>query len=395
MRPARFGVYVHFPYCLSKCHYCDFASVAEPRIPHRRYLAALLRELELRIEERGPLPAPVDSLYVGGGTPSLWDPECLARLIEALRAKLPFAPDAELTLEANPRAAEISSLSRLRQAGIDRLSFGVQSFHPRTLKALGRTHDGAEAVAAIERAKKAGFPRLSVDLIFGAPGQTPGQARADAEKAVALGVDHVSFYGLTLEGLAIEVPLAKLVRRGRVKVPDDVAQEKMGREVRAILEDAGLARYEISNFARPGQASRHNLLYWHGGEYLALGCGAHGFYAHGERAVRYGNDRNPARYLEAEEPTVEREHLTRQERFAERLFLGLRLVQGLDLQTAASETVGAIPASTEAAIGPLVRAGLLEREGARLWCTERGLDFHTELAAKLLPDAPRRLEVVA
>lgn len=395
MRPARFGVYVHFPYCLSKCHYCDFASVAEPRIPHRRYLAALLRELDLRLEERGPLPAPVDSLYVGGGTPSLWDPDCLARLIEALRAKLPFAPDAELTLEANPRAAEISSLSALRQAGIDRLSFGVQSFHPRTLQALGRTHDGAEAVAAIERAKRAGFPRLSVDLIFGAPGQTPGQARADAEKAVALGVDHVSFYGLTLEGLAIEVPLAKLVRRGRVKVPDDAAQETMGRQVRAILEDAGLARYEISNFARPGQASRHNLLYWHGGEYLALGCGAHGFYAHGDHAVRYGNDRNPARYLAAEEPTVEREHLTRMERFSERLFLGLRLVHGLDLRAAAAATVGAIPVSTEAAIGPLVRAGLLEREGPRLWCTERGLDFHTELAAKLLPDAPRRLEVVA
>ncbi len=395
MRPARFGVYVHFPYCLSKCHYCDFASVAQARIPHRRYLAALLAELDLRLAERGPPPAPVDSVYVGGGTPSLWDPDCLAELLETLRAKLPFAPDAELTLEANPRASEIASLARVRQAGIDRLSFGVQSFHPRTLQALGRTHDGAEAVAAVERAKRAGFPRISVDLIFGAPGQTVAMAGADAQRAVSLGVDHVSFYGLTLEGLAIDVPLAKLVRRGRVKVPDDGAQEEMGRAVRAILEDAGLARYEISNFARPGQASRHNLLYWHGGEYLALGCGAHGHYVRGGHAVRYGNDRTPARYLAARDPTVEREELSPTDRFAERLFLGLRLVQGLDVRAAAAATVGAIPASTEAAIAPLVRAGLLVREDGRLCCTERGLDFHTELAAKLLPDAPRRLEVVA
>ncbi len=400
MEASRFGVYVHFPYCLSKCSYCDFASVAAERIPHRRYAAAIVRELERRAGEHGRPPSGVESLYFGGGTPSLWDPGCVEEVIGAVDRLFGIAAGAEVTLEANPGASDARHFRRLFEAGVRRLSIGVQSFHPRSLAALGRRHTGSEALAAVDKAREAGFQDLSIDLIFGAPGQTPGMARADAEKAAELGVPHVSFYGLTLEGLAEDVRLAKEVRRGRVEVPDDAAQSRMGGEVRAILEAAGLARYEISNFARPGHASRHNRLYWLGRSWAAAGCGAHGFRrTAGGGGVRYGNPRKPEAYLAAVEaggaPEVEREELDPAALFSERLFLGLRLVGGFDLAVAAAETVGAVPVATLAAVDGLARQGLLVREGTRLRCTERGLDFHSEVAVRLLPDEPARLPVVA
>lgn len=390
---SRFGVYVHFPYCLSKCSYCDFASVAASRIPHRRYAAAIARELGLRASEHGRPPGGVESLYFGGGTPSLWDPACVEETILTVDRLFGLAPGCELTLEANPGASDALRFRKLRAAGITRLSLGVQSFHQRALAALGRRHTASEAVAAVGRAQDAGFPGVSLDLIFGAPGQTPGMARADAKRAVELGVQHVSCYGLTLEGLAEDVRLAKEVRRGRVEVPDDAAQAHMGRSVRRIFEEAGLARYEISNFARPGHESRHNTLYWLGREYVAAGCGAHGFRPTAGGGYRYGNPRTPEAYLAAVErggaPEVERDEIPKEELFTERLFLGLRLAAGFDLEAAAAETVGALPRATLAEIEPLVAQGLLERDGRILRCTERGLDFHTEVAVRLMPPKPR------
>lgn len=389
-RPSAFGVYVHFPYCLSKCPYCDFASVVAETVPHRAYAAAIARELARRADDHGRPAGGVESIYFGGGTPSLWDPACVGETLETIDRRFGIAEECEITLEANPGASDAAAFAALRAAGVNRLSIGVQSFDPGALAGLGRRHTPGEAVAALERAKEAGFPRVSVDLIFGAPGQTEATAYADARRAVELGTDHLSFYGLTLEGLAEDVRLAKEVRRGRVQVPDDGAQARMGAIVREVLEGAGFARYEISNFARPGAECRHNLLYWRGGEYAAAGCGAWGFRRVGAGGRRYGNPRKPEAYLAAVEagadPAAEHDEIDAAGLFTERLFLGLRLVDGVDLDHAARDTVGAVPGSTARAIDRLVADGLLEREGSRLRCTERGLEFHTEVAVRLLPD---------
>lgn len=397
---SRFGVYVHFPYCLSKCPYCDFASVVAAEVPHARYRDAIAAELARRAEEHGRPATGVESLYFGGGTPSIWDPACVASTIETVDRLFGLAPGAEVTLEANPGASDASRFATLRAAGVNRLSIGVQSFHPRILGGLGRRHTPDEAVRAYEKARAAGFDNVSLDLIFGGPGQTPGMARADVEKAIDLGPEHISCYGLTLEGLAEEVRLAKEVKRGRVQVPDDAAQARMGAMVRDLLGEAGYRRYEISNYARPGRASRHNTLYWVGGEYVAAGCGAHGFRRTATGGLRYGNPRKPEAYLAAVEsggaPEVERDEISPAELFEERLFLGLRLVEGFDLAAAAAETVGAIPAATARALDRLEAQGLIRREGSHVRCTERGLEYHTEVAVRLLPDEPpaRALPVV-
>lgn len=391
---SRFGVYIHFPYCLSKCPYCDFASVAGVTIPHDRYAQAIETELERRLQEHGRPPTGVDSLYFGGGTPSLWEPRCVARTIEAVDRLFGLAEGCEITLEANPGAAEASRFAELHQAGVNRLSIGVQSFHSKTLEGLGRLHSGGEAQEALHKARSAGFENVSLDLIFGGPGQDPAMARADVERAIALRPEHLSCYGLTLEGLAEEVRLLKDVKRGKVSVPGDDVQEEMGLLVREALEASGYRRYEISNFAKVGYESRHNTLYWLGREYVAAGCGAHGFRRTGTGGLRYGNPRKPEAWLRRVEagdaPEVERDEITLEELFEERLYLGLRLVDGIDLQDAAAETIGSIPPSTLQAADALAAQGLLIREGTRVRCTERGFDLNTEVAVRLLPDEPRR-----
>ncbi|HEY0838678.1 MAG TPA: radical SAM family heme chaperone HemW [Vulgatibacter sp.] len=425
---SRFGVYVHFPYCLSKCPYCDFASVAATSIPHERYAKAIEAELEVRVREFFPEPKAserkeepcssraresilptsggavdsrqehgrpatgVESLYFGGGTPSLWEPRCVGAVIRAVDRLFGLAPGCEITLEANPGASDAARFSELRAVGVNRLSIGVQSFHPRILAGLGRRHSGPEAMAAYESARRAGFDNVSLDLIFGGPGQDPLMARADVDEAIRLGPDHLSCYGLTLEGLAEEVRLAKDVKRGRVRVPDDAAQEEMGRLVRDSLAEAGYRRYEISNFSKPGFESRHNTLYWLGREYVAAGCGAHGFLRTDTGGIRYGNPRKPEAWLAAVEaggpPEVERDEIAPDELFEERIFLGLRLVDGVDLEEAAADTIGALPPGVLEAADELATKGLLVREGSRVRCTDRGFDFHTEVAIRLLPEEP-------
>jgi len=389
---SRFGVYIHFPYCLSKCPYCDFASVAATTIPHERYARGIEAELAIRASEHGRPATGVESLYFGGGTPSLWDPSCVGRVIDAVDRLFGLASGCEITLEANPGASDAARFAELRRAGVNRLSIGVQSFHPKILAGLGRRHSGPEAKAAFASAREAGFGNVSLDLIFGGPGQDPAMARADVEEAIRLDPEHLSCYGLTLEGLAEEVRLAKDVKRGRVRVPDDAVQEEMGRLVRGALEAAGYARYEISNFARPGFESRHNTLYWLGREYVAAGCGAHGFRRDGQGGIRYGNPRKPEAWLAAVEAggpsEVERDEIDPAELFEERIFLGLRLAGGVDLEEAAADTIGALPEDVLAQADALVKQGLLVREGARVWCTDRGFDFHTEVAVRLLPAEP-------
>jgi oxygen-independent coproporphyrinogen-3 oxidase len=384
------GIYLHFPYCLSKCPYCDFASVAEPQIPHARYAQALARELLQRIPSVTGRAA--TSLYIGGGTPSLFEPEALARVLEAIRAAIPVSPDAEVTLEANPGASDAARFLAYRSLGVNRLSLGVQSFDDPTLHRLGRRHDAREAFAAVDAARRAGFESLALDLIYGAPGQSLAMAEADARSAALLTPEHLSCYALTLDHLAEEVPMATAVRAGRLAVPDDDLQWEMGRRVREVLEAAGYRRYEISNYARPGLEARHNALYWKGGEYLGLGCGASGFAlrdpkepARGGR--RWANHRSPERYLESVErgelPEASSEALTGADLLRERLAMGLRMADGVAVREVAG-LLGVDCAPLLATAQSLVERGLARWSGDRLSLTDRGMDFHTSVAVEFV-----------
>ncbi len=382
-----FGIYVHFPYCLSKCPYCDFASRAATVVPHERYADAVLRELELRATEFAPRPA--TSVFFGGGTPSLWEASQVARVLGALRAAYPFTDDCEVTLEANPGASDEARFAAFRSAGVNRLSLGAQSFQPEVLASLGRQHTSDEVGRAVRAARGAGFQNVSIDLIYGAPGHTPARVRDDARRAIALETNHLSAYALTLVHLAEEVPMARDRALGRIVVPDDDAQAEMGDVVRDELAEAGFARYEISNFARPGREARHNLLYWRGGAYLALGVGASGFAraADGRSGRRYSNKRAPEPYFVDVEagvrPEKEQESVGPGDILLERLYTGLRLVEGLDLG-ALDALCGSDLARTKAQkLALFAREGLCSWDGARVALTSKGLELHTSIATEL------------
>jgi oxygen-independent coproporphyrinogen-3 oxidase len=386
---ARFGVYVHFPYCLSKCPYCDFASIAAKTVPEVRYTDALERELDLRLALLPKAPPPVDSIFIGGGTPSLWSPPLVARLLERLAGRLTLAPGVEVTLEANPGAADLERFAAYRAAGVNRLSMGVQSFTPSTLAALGRAHDGPTALKAFAAARAAGFDNLSMDFIYGVHGQTVAEVEADARAAAALGAEHLSAYALTLdrESLAEEVPLARQLRRGEVTLPVDDEVVRMQRVVSEVYGASGLQRYEVSNYAKPGRHSRHNSLYWTGGDYLALGVGATGTLPLAEGRVRWSNHRSAEQYLAQVEagalPQATHEVLTPLEQFEERVAMGLRLVSGVDLW-AVCRDFGQPTAEREKTVAMLVKHGLASLVDGRLALTPAGFDVHSAVSARLM-----------
>ena len=384
---ADIGVYIHFPYCLSKCPYCDFASRAEKIIPQERYTSAVLRELRARAPEFAGRRAV--SVYFGGGTPSLWDPACVDGVLREVRSLFDVSPGAEVTLEANPGTTDEARFAAFRAAGVNRLSIGVQSFAAPQLVALGRQHSGGDAVRAYQTARAAGFANVSLDLIHGAEGQSEAGAARDAAAAVALGPEHVSCYALTLTGLAEDVPMAKAVRRGELRLPDDEAQAAMGDAVRVELSRGGYARYEISNYARPGYEAVHNSLYWRGLEYAAAGCGACGFRRLREGphvARRWMNDRSPERYLERVEQTglgeAQGEELGAEEHLRERIFTGLRLAEGLDLGALEDDLRLPVRSRFAPQIDRLRDEGLAELDGTTLRLTEPGLDLHSEVALR-------------
>ena len=388
LEAARFGVYVHFPYCLSKCPYCDFASTAARTSPDERYTAAILAELEGRLEAQQLTGREVTSIFIGGGTPSLWAPASVAKVLEALGSKLRVAAGCEVTLEANPGASDAGRFADYRAAGVNRLSMGVQSFEASTLATLGRAHDGATAARAFEAARRAGFDNVSMDFIYGVHGQTLAQVESDARRAVALGSEHLSAYALTLDkaSLAEEVPLARQLARGEVSLPPDDTVVRMQRVVRDVFAAAGLQRYEISNYAKPGFHSRHNALYWTGGEYLALGTGATG-HLRATAPFRYSNQRSAEKYLLEVEagrwPEASREELSGLELFEERVAMGLRLASGVDL-AAVCALFGQDFASRALTVRHLLSAGMAEQREGRLALTDAGFDVHSAIAARLM-----------
>ncbi len=378
VRRARpFGVYVHFPWCAFRGPYCDFAVSTERPVPGARYARTLLAELALRAPSFAGL-APV-SLYVGGGTPSLWEPEHVAEVVAAVR-RLGLPADAEVTLEANPESTDRARLAAWREAGVNRVSIGVQSFDPGVLRGLGRRH-GPEGAERAVRDAGAVVGNVSVDVIYGAPRSSVATARADAERLADLPVTHVSAYALTLDAavLAEEVPLARLASRGRIELPAEEEILAQARAMRGVLRRAGFRRYEISNFARPGFASVHNQLYWSGESYLGVGVGAWGCLHGPTAAVRYGNRRTPAAWFADVEagrlPTEEEDRLGPRETANERLMLALRTARGLPDPL--------LPAARSAEVATLLARGLATRRRGRIALTARGLDLHSAIAERL------------
>jgi oxygen-independent coproporphyrinogen-3 oxidase len=376
--PRPFGIYVHFPYCTHRCPYCDFAVTTEPLPGERRYARAVLAELALRAPAfDGLAPA---SIYLGGGTPSLWDPDEVAEVLGAIRARFRFAAGAETTIEANPESCDRGRLRAWRAAGVNRVSVGAQSFDPGVLAKLGRRHGPDAAERAIRTAADE-IGNASVDLIYGARRSTVEIARADATRAVAAGAVHLSAYQLTLDPavLAEEVPLARLRRQGRLPLPDDEDAARQGAAVRSALRRLGLRRYEISNYARPGRESVHNRLYWDGESYLGLGAGAYGCLRMDDGALRYGNRRDARGYLDAaldgRFPTAEEDRVEPRAARNERLMLALRTSRGADLAALSP------PQARE--VGEAVRRRLAVRRAGRLVLTSRGMDLHSALAERL------------
>lgn len=365
-----FGIYVHWPFCRSKCPYCDFNSHVRERVDHDRWRAALLRELEHYAQDTQGRA--VTSIFFGGGTPSLMEPETVAALIARVRERFAVAADIEITLEANPTSAEIGKFQAFRDAGVNRVSLGVQSLLADDLKFLGRQHDAAQALAAVEMA--ATFERFSFDLIYARPNQSLDQWRAELDRALNFAAGHISLYQLTIEpGTQFE----QAVARGDFRVLDEERAAELYEATVARLGQAGLADYEISNFAKPGQESRHNLTYWRYGDYIGIGPGAHGRLTLGAEKFATRQHRAPEAWLDRVErdghATRQRDLVPRDERLSELLMMGLRLKEGVPVARIEDESVQPFAqALDQTRLQRLIDGGFLTRSDDRLTATRQG-----------------------
>ena len=383
MSPAPLGVYVHWPFCKSKCPYCDFNSHVRDGVEQARWRTALLRELEHAARE-----APgrrVETMFFGGGTPSLMEPETVAALIARTRQLWDSAPEIEITLEANPTSVEAGRFAALAEAGVNRVSLGVQALDAASLKFLGREHSTDEALEALATARRH-FARHSFDLIYARPGQTPEAWADELERALALAGEHLSLYQLTIErGTRFFTDHA----RGTFVLPDEEASAAMFEHTQARLEQAGLPAYEISNHARPGAACRHNLIYWRYQDYVGIGPGAHGRFAVGATKKATRRSSGPEAWLESVERvghgTAETSTVEGQDLVEEALMMGLRLADGIDRATFASVTgVDPVEALEAARLDPLVRAGFLEVDPTHLRATAEGRQRLNALLERLI-----------
>ena len=376
------ALYVHMPWCVRKCPYCDFNShEARGPLPEMAYVDALLADLEQdlpRVWGRR-----IESVFIGGGTPSLLSAEALDRLLSGLRARLPLRPDLEISLEANPGTVEQGKFAEFRAAGISRLSIGVQSFDEAALQRLGRIHGRREACAAAEAAHAAGLDNFHLDLMFGLPGQTPAQARADIATAIALQPAHISYYQLTLEPNTA-------FHHAPPPLPDDEQCDRMQQQAEADLARHGYARYEVSAYAHAGRRCRHNLNYWEFGDYLGIGAGAHGKLsdAASGQIRRLWKIKHPRDYLAhagtpaaigADAPVA---HADLPLEF---LMNALRLLDGVPAALLSART-GLTLEALQPLLEPARQRGLLESDPERLRATAQGLRFLNELLQMFVPD---------
>ncbi len=377
------ALYVHLPWCLAKCPYCDFNSLAvgngEP--PFDDYVDALVADLEAAQPQ--VWGRRVIGVFVGGGTPSLCPPAAIDRLLAAVRARLPLEPGCEITLEANPGTFERERFRAYRAAGVTRLSIGVQSFDDALLARIGRVHDARQAIAAVEEAART-FETFNVDLMYALPGQTLAMLERDLAQALAFAPPHLSVYHLTLE------PNTVFASRPPPGLPDDDTASAMLDAVVERTASAGLERYEVSAYARPGHRCAHNLNYWRFGDYLGIGAGAHGKLSFPDRVVRQVRWRDPATYLERarEGRAVSNEHTLGADDLAFEFMLNaLRLREGFALSLFAERT-GQPTAAIADALEAARRRGLVDVDGAHVRPTALGFDFLSDLQALFLPPSP-------
>lgn len=365
------ALYIHWPFCLAKCPYCDFNSHVRERIPQARFAAALRAELAWEAARLGRRP--LASIFFGGGTPSLMDPATVAALIADAARLFDPLPDVEITLEANPTSVELGKLAAFRDAGVNRLSLGIQSLDGDALRLLGREHSAEQAVAALHAARGA-FPRVSFDLIYARPGQSLAAWRAELDQALSLCADHLSLYQLTVEpGTGFEA----LHRRGELVLPDDELAAELYVATAEACAAHGLLPYEVSNLARPGAESRHNLAYWRYADYAGIGPGAHGRVTLGGELVATRRHRAPEPWADRVERqghgSTAEERIAPQDRAREMLLMGLRLTEGIDAARFAARAGVALDDALDAGVlEQALEAGYLTNNGGRLAATVEG-----------------------
>ena len=380
MKPPPLSLYVHLPWCVRKCPYCDFNShTAGGAAPTARYIDALLTDLDR--EAQRAAGRSVASVFLGGGTPSLFSPGEIGRLLDGAADRLAFAPDIEITMEANPGTLECGSPAGYRAAGVNRLSIGAQSFNDVSLQRLGRIHNSDDIRSSVRDVVAAGFDNFNLDLMHGLPGQTAAMAQDDVRAAIELGPSHVSWYQLTLE------PNTVFYARPPAGLPDDEAAWEIQDAGGELLERAGYAQYEVSAWARAGRECRHNLNYWLFGDYLAAGAGAHGKLTDGGAVLRYRKPANPLQYMqamEAGEHGADAEVLAEPDVLFEFMLNALRLREGFPERAFEQRTGFAAEVLAEEA-AQAVAKGLLERRKNGIWQpTTLGWRFLNDLQAEFL-----------
>lgn len=380
------AIYVHIPFCKQKCLYCDFASYAcfgEREM--RTYTDVLCHEIEVRAEEASNVAFGA-TIYFGGGTPSVLPTDCLERIVSMLKSCGFWQKPAEATIEVNPGTADVNKLKRLREAGFDRISFGVQSLQDKELRAIGRIHNAEEALIAIDMARTAGFRRISCDLIYGLPGQSLASLKDTICRLTKTGIEHMSVYGLIVEE---GTPLERLVNSGQMVLPDEDIAADMYELVQRLLAEAGFERYEISNYAKNGQYSRHNTVYWQYHPYIAFGAAACGM----EKALRRTAASTVPEYIAAAQALTSgnwrtselytSESLTLQQQLEEFMFMGLRRAAGADLAEARTRFGVDVWQRYQKELAPYIAQGLVGYEAAaeRLYLTPAGMELGNQIFA--------------
>lgn len=372
-------LYVHLPWCARKCPYCDFNShERKSPVPEREYVDALVADLEQDLP--GVWGRVCHAVFIGGGTPSLFSAGAIDRLLSGVRARLQMAPGAEVTLEANPGSSEADRFAGFREAGVNRLSIGVQSFNAGHLRAVGRIHDPDEALAAVAAARSAGFDNYNLDLMFALPGQSLDDALDDARTAAEQGAAHLSFYQLTIEPNTV-------FHRSPPALPDDETSWRMQVGIQGLLSGQGYRQYEVSAYAREGRRCRHNLNYWQFGDYLGIGAGAHSKITFHDRIERHAKVRSPGSYLSKStggERIASSRTLGPEDAVFEFMLNALRLREPVAIPTFQQRT-GRTLASVAEVVKQAERDGLLEVRQGSLSTTEKGFRFLNELLERFLP----------
>ena len=371
-----FSLYIHIPYCVSKCPYCDFNSHVVAEIPEKSYTAALIAELGCYAGLDDWRGRPIQSIFFGGGTPSTFHPESIGKILERVAAQWPLVSECEITLEANPGTVDRANFFGYRACGVNRISIGVQSFQPRLLKFLGRVHSADEAKEALAVVRESGFDNFNLDLIYANPSQTLQELAADLETALSFQSPHLSAYNLTIEE---GTPFHQEYRRSSIQLLSEEDEIEMADHIEQRLRQAGLERYEISNYARPGFHSRHNVNYWTDGDYLGLGAGAHSYQKNrtdGSYGRRWWNEKAPNRYIQAvswnRQAVAETEQPDIRKAAGDFMFSGLRLTDGISLDAFAAR-FGQNPVTFYPQMRDWISEGYMEKNDDRLRLTRRGL----------------------